>query len=148
MNSEKKISQMVNFLVEMRNFTTTTDKNFRENLNSNGINVGEFIYLLLLRKDEGYTMNELSNLCKVNKSFTTKVIKDLENKKYIYRDTKDLSTRKYKIKLTSLGLEKATIAQTILLRERETFMNQFTKEELEIIEKAFRLLREKSIKKD
>lgn len=144
MTSEEKISQVVDCLIELRYFTTIIEKNFKKDLKDNNINICEFLYLLLLDQDN-YTMSELSSLAKVDKSLTTRVIKDLEKKNYIYRDTTNLSARKYKIKLTDIGKDKIKTIHSIILKARKHFIDGFTEKELKVIEEAFIILRNKGV---
>lgn len=144
MTSEEKISQVVDCLIELRYFTTIIEKNFKKDLKDNNISVCEFLYLLLLDKDN-YTMSELSSLAKVDKSLTTRVIKDLEKKNFIYRDTTNLSARKYKIKLTDIGKDKIKAIHSIILKSRKHFIDGFTEKELKVIEEAFIILRNKGV---
>lgn len=145
MTSEEKITQVVDCLIELRYFASIIDKNFKKELKDNNISVCEFLYLLLLDKDN-YTMSELSSLAKVDKSLTTRVIRDLEKKDFIYRDTSNLSSRKYKIKLTDIGREKVETIHNIILKERESFVDDFNEKELKTIEEAFIILRNKGLK--
>lgn len=140
MTSEEKISQVVDYLIGLRHFASIIDKNFKRDLKDNNISVCEFLYLLLLNKDN-YTMSELSTLAKVDKSLTTRVIRGLEKKKYIYRDTSNLLSRKYKIKLSDLGKEKVKAIHNIILKERNNFVDNFNEKELKVIEEAFSILR-------
>lgn len=148
MTSEEKISQVMSYLIELRSFATIIDKNFRKDLYTNDISMCEFLYLLILQQNiDGYTMIELSNIAKVDKSLITRVIKGLENKGYIYRNIDKPNTRKYKIMLTDIGYHKVKIVNNVILRERENFINNYTKDELEIIEKAFSILSDRRLKK-
>lgn len=78
-------------------------------------------------------MVELTRLSKMDKSMTTKVVKKLEKKAYIYRNRDNENERNYKICLTELGLEKSSQSEKMLYEEREKFSNKFTLEEQKLL---------------
>ncbi len=128
----ERILQTENFLINFRYFAKQMDKKFTLYLKKNGVDGCEFICLLLLRRQKnGLSMVELTRLSKVDKSMTTKVVKKLEEKAYIYRDRDNINVRNYKICLTELGISKAKEIENMLIKEREKFENKFTKQEQE-----------------
>lgn len=131
---KEKILQTESFLINFRYFAKLMDKKFTLYLKKNGVDGCEFICLLLLKREKkGLTMVELTKLSKVDKSMTTKVVKKLENKAYIYRDRDNTNVRNYKICLTELGISKAQEIEHMLAQEREKFENKFTKEEQKML---------------
>lgn len=133
MNNEK-LYQTENFLINFRYFSKMMHQRFQLYLKKNGVDSCEFICLLLLKREKnGLSMVELTKASKVDKSMTTKVVKKLEEKAYIYRDRDKDNTRNYKICLTKLGLLKASQIEDMLLKERERFENKFTKNEQDLL---------------
>lgn len=71
------------------------------------ISVGEEPYYMALTKQDGLTQDELTKLVKVDKAATTRMVKSLEQKGYITRETdpkdkrnkKNISYRKGTIKI-------------------------------------------------
>ncbi len=132
--NEEELLQTERFLINFRYFAKMMHKKFELYLKENNVDSCEFICLLLLsRENYGLSMVELTKLSKVDKSMTTKVIKKLEEKKYIYRNRDKLNTRNYKICLTDLGLLKAKQIETMLTNERKRFEKKFTMEEQEML---------------
>lgn len=141
MNKTDKIAMVMNYLINIRYFATTVSKEIKDGFSESDINCSEAFYLILLNENkEGLTMSELSNLAKVDKSLTTRIIKKLLDKEYIYKDTDDLSSRNYKIKLTSSGIKKANDIDDVLVSKYDSFAEKYTEEEIELMKKAFKLL--------
>ena len=107
------------------------------------INRNENFVKFLNENKGGLTLSELSALTKVNKSLTTRIVKKLIDKEYIYKDIDDLTSRNYKIKLTSKGVEKAKKLDDLLIKKYDSFVNCYTEEEMQLINKAFKILLEK-----
>jgi len=144
MNSADKIMKLIDYLINIRYFATTISSKVRNDLNGNNVSCGESIYLILLGQyQNGLTMSELSTIVKVDKSLTTRTIKKLLEKDYIYRDTDDLTARKYKIKLTKIGMKKANIINQLLIDNCDMFINKLTDKELKVLESAFSILNNK-----
>lgn len=126
----EKLYQVENFLINFRYFFRLMHQKFHLYLKQNGVDSCEFICLLLLKRErKGLSMVELTKLSKVDKSMTTKVVKKLEEKAYIYRDRENATSRNYKILLTEVGLSKANQIEGMLLEERKRFETKFTKQE-------------------
>lgn len=129
MNNDN-LYQIESFLINFRYFSKIMHQKFNAYLKKNDVDCSEFICLLLLnRENDGLSMAELTKISKVDKSMTTKIVKKLEEKKYVYRNRNNPNIRNYKIGLTELGFEKAKQIEKMLLRERENFKNKFTKKE-------------------
>lgn len=141
MNKNDKITMVMNYMINIRRFATNVSKEVKEDFSKSDINCSEAFYLVLLNENkDGLTMSELSALTKVDKSLTTRIIKKLLDKEYIYKDTDDLSSRNYKIKLTSNGIKKANDIDDVLVSKYDEFAQKFTDEEIELMKKAFKLL--------
>ncbi len=131
---KEELLQTENFLINFRYFSKMMHKKFELYLKDNHVDSCEFICLLLLKREkQGLSMAELTKLSKVDKSMTTKVIKKLEEKDYIYRDRNSLNTRNYKICLTEVGFLKAKQIEKMLIQERKKFEKKFTTEEKEML---------------
>lgn len=144
MNKEDKISLVMNCLIDIRHFSTKINKQIKEDFSKSDINCSESFYLILLSNSkDGLTMGELSSLTKVDKSLTSRIVQKLIDKEYVYRDTNDLSSRNYKIKLTSLGFDKARKINDVLVDKYDSFISNYTKEEILLMNKSFKLLLDK-----
>lgn len=134
------------FLINFRYFSKLMDKKFKCYLRKNGVDTSEFIFLLLLnRKIKGLSMVELTKLSKVDKSMTTKVVKKMEEKAYIYRDRDNENERNYKICLTELGIEKASKSEKMLCEESKKFADKFTLEEQKMLKECCKFVLHKYI---
>jgi len=92
--------QIESFLINFRYFSKIMHQKFNAYLKKNDVDCSEFICLLLLnREKDGLSMAELTKMSKVDKSMTTKIIKKLEEKDYIYRNRNNPNIRNYKILL-------------------------------------------------
>lgn len=132
---------VMNYIINIRHFSTEVSKEVSSDLSHSDINCSEAFYLILLNENrEGLTMSELSMCAKVDKSLTTRIVKKLLDKEYIYKDTDDLLSRNYKIKLTSSGIKKATDIDDVLVTKYDAFAAKFTDEEIELMKKTFNLL--------
>lgn len=139
-----KINKVLDYLINIRYFATVISKSSGNALSKNGISCSESLYLLLLKNhQEGLTMSELSALMKVDKSLTTRIIKNLLENEYILKDIKTINSRNYKIKLTSKGIKKVAVIEKILIDKYELFVNKFTEQEIKILEDAFELVQNK-----
>ena len=144
MNSVDKITLVMNYLINIRHFSTNVGKDFNEEFSKTDVSRSESFYLIFLNENkDGLTLSELSSLTKVNKSLTTRIVKKLIDKEYIYKDIDDLTSRNYKIKLTSKGVEKAKKLDALLIKKYDSFVSCYTEEEMQLINKAFKILLEK-----
>lgn len=141
MNREDKIKLVMNYLIDIRHFSTSTTKKVQEDFSKSDISCSEAFYIILLNENkDGLTLSELSALAKVDKSLTTRIVKKLMDKEYVYKDTDDLSSRNYKIKLTLSGIKKADKIDNVLVNNYDLFISKYTKEEIELMDKAFKIL--------
>jgi len=117
-------------LIYLRTSINKIQQVFNEELKLYGVKSSYIIYLMLLRRTEmGLTMTELSKMSYVDKSLTTRVIKELEEKEYIYRDTENITSRKYNIRLTEKGRKLANSIYAIMEKNRNQILKKFTEEE-------------------
>ena len=138
---DKNLLETENFLIQARYLFKRMNQQIMKNLKVYQVDASEIIALALLhREKEGLSMTELTRLSMMDKSMTTKVVKKLEKKSYIYRDRQNESARNYKVYLTELGLEKAKQVEQILKDKGTCFEKNFTKEEQETLSKAWECL--------
>lgn len=94
---EKSIGKLITYLSrciqqELKNVVVPFD-----------ISVGEEPYYMALTKQDGLTQDELTKLVKVDKAATARMVKSLEQKGYITRETDPKDKRNKKIHLTERG---------------------------------------------
>ena len=88
-------------------------------------------------------MSNLSRMIKVDNALMTRNIKELEKINYIYRNRENESQRKYHICLTEDGEKIAKKLCSIMEQKQKKFIEKFTPEEKNIIEKAVQIVYEK-----
>jgi len=129
------------FMIYLRKFQNKIQKEFNNDLKSLGItstHVG--IIMILSKKSEGYSMSELSRLISVDNALMTRNIKELEKIKYIYRNRKNESQRKYHICLTEEGKNIAKTLTDIQKKKEQQFLKCFTIEEQNLLKQAAELV--------
>lgn len=132
------------FLIYLRKFQNKIQRQFNRDmktLNLSSTYVG--IIMVLSRKEEGYSMSELSRLISVDNALMTRNIKELEKINYVYRNREKESQRKYHICLTDEGRKIASSLQIIVDEKKESFVKKFTEEEQKILKKAGQIVIEK-----
>ncbi len=132
------------FLIDLRQLLNKMQKEMNDDLkkwNITSTHVG--ILMILKKKENGYSMTELSRLTKVDNALMTRNIKELEKINYIYRNRENEMQRKYHICLTKEGKQVAKEIQEIIEEAKRNFQNMFEKEELDIIEKAYQIMIQK-----
>ncbi len=133
-----------NFLIYLRLFQKRMQKKMNEDLRKLGISsthVG--IIMILKNSKEGISMSNLSRMIKVDNALMTRNIKELEKINYIYRNRENESQRKYHICLTEDGEKIAKKLCSIMEQKQKKFIEKFTPEEKNIIEKAVQIVYEK-----
>ena len=107
--------KMEEFLIHLRGIIKNMQKVFNKELKSFNISSSHLLYMMLLRNYPlGLTMTKLSHMSQVDKALTSRVVKELEEKNYVYRDTNDKHLRNYNICLTEKGLEVANKINEIM----------------------------------
>ncbi len=131
-------------LIYLRTSIRRINQIFDEEFIPFGLNASQLPYMMLLKDSvDGISMSELTRLIMVDKALTTRVIKELEEKSYIYRDKVKISSRNYKIKLTDKGLEVACAIENIFTGKCQDFFKKFTTAEQKQLEESFNLIIEK-----
>ncbi|MFA5603278.1 MAG: MarR family transcriptional regulator [Bacilli bacterium] len=142
--------EITKFLIYLRGSMKNMQKLFNAKLKNYGISSSHLVYMILLKDHiEGLTMTDLSNMSQVDKALTSRVMKELELKEYIYRDTKDKLSRNYKICLTEKGFDVANLIQQILEKHKKKILEDFSdKEEKQIHEVIVMLMNKLDNKKE
>ncbi len=144
--NDKPLEETETFLIRSRYLFKKMNQQITRHLKEYGVDASEIICLMLLhRNEEGLSLRELTNLSMTDKSMTTKVVKNLEKKLYIYRDRKNTTSRNYKVYLTPLGIEKANQIEGWLQQKKNCFEKTFTKKEQAVLREAWNCLLAKYI---
>lgn len=119
--------EMEQFLIYLRGIIKNMQKIFNSELKAYNISSGHLVYMMLLsHHKEGLTMTELSNMSQVDKALTSRVIKELEEINYVYRDTKNKYLRNYNVCLTEKGLEVANEINNIIKKQKKEILKDFS----------------------
>ncbi len=147
MKSDIEIEQ---FLIYLRGSVKKMQKVFNEELKTFDISSCHLVYMMLLRRRKlGLTMTELSNMSQVDKALTSRVMKELERKEYIYRDTDNKHLRNYNICLTDKGFDIANSIDKIMNRNKQKILAEFSdSEQKQIYEVIIILMNKFNIKEE
>jgi len=101
-------------------------------------------YLLLIYESKnGFTMAELSKETLVDKAMISRVIKELENKCYVFKNNEKI--RNFKIKTTDAGEKVAHFYKNIIENTTKEMFDKFTSSELKQLKNSANLLASKLI---
>ncbi len=70
-----------------------------------GLNGSEYIYIVNLSEQEGVNQKSLSDSLHIDNGLTTRILKNLEQKGFIYREKDETDRRAVKVFLTAKGRE-------------------------------------------
>lgn len=117
--------------IYFENFKKYMDKSISNVIKQYGITFIQFrpIILLSRHKEDGLSLQELTEKIGIDKANVTRVINDLLEKEIVYKS--DLKQRGYKIKLTKKGLEIVTKLMNEKEQMREKLFSCFNKTERE-----------------
>ncbi len=117
--------------IYFENFKKYMDKSISNVIKQYGITFIQFrpIVLLNCHKEDGLSLQELTEKIGIDKANVTRVINDLLEKEIVYKS--DLKQRGYKIKLTKKGLEIVTKLMNEKEQMREKLFSCFNKTERE-----------------
>ena len=117
--------------IYFENFKKYMDKSISNVIKQYGITFIQFrpIVLLSHHKEDGLSLQELTEKIGIDKANVTRVINDLLEKEIVYKS--DLKQRGYKIKLTKKGLEIVTKLMKEKEQMREKLFSCFNKTERE-----------------
>jgi len=92
-------------------------------------------YILINIHKEGTTVSNIANSTGVKTTSLSRILTNLENLGFIYREACKVDKRSVRVYLTELGIEKRKIAKTVV-RDFNTYLTEsFSKEEREQFEK-------------
>ena len=134
---EKSIGKLITYLSrciqqELKNVVVPFD-----------ISVGEEPYYMALTKQDGLTQDELTKLVKVDKAATARMVKSLEQKGYITRETDPKDKRNKKIHLTERGRLKYEPLSRALKEFNQKLTSEWTDEQYEIVYQSLEMLQKK-----
>ena len=117
--------------IYFENFKKYMDKSISNVIKQYGITFIQFrpIVLLNCHKEDGLSLQELTEKIGIDKANVTRVINDLLENEIVYKS--DLKQRGYKIKLTKKGLEIVTKLMNEKEQMREKLFSCFNKTERE-----------------
>lgn len=129
---EKSIGKLITYLSrciqqELKNVVVPFD-----------ISVGEEPYYMALTKQDG-----LTKLVKVDKAATARMVKSLEQKGYITRETDPKDKRNKKIHLTERGRLKYEPLSRALKEFNQKLTSEWTDEQYEIVYQSLEMLQKK-----
>jgi DNA-binding MarR family transcriptional regulator len=91
-------------------------KIFGEELQSCDLSSGHAMYMMVLYENDGITLKELTENVGMDKANTTRVVRSLKSKGYVYTDPATEHTRKYKVYLTEEGKKAAEIVRASITK--------------------------------
>lgn len=117
--------------IYFENFKKYMDRSINEVIKQYGISFIQFRPIVLLNyyKEDGLSLQELTEKIGIDKANVTRVINDLLEKEIVYKS--DLKQRGYKLKLTKKGLEIANKIINEKEKIHEKLFSCFTKTEKE-----------------
>lgn len=107
------------------------------------LSVGEVPYYIALTKQDGLTQDKLSRFVKVDKAATARMVKSLELKGYITRETDSKDKRNKKIYLTEMGRLKYEPLSKALKEFNQKLTSEWTDEQYEIVYQSLEMLQKK-----
>lgn len=86
-------------------------------------------YILIQIRKEGTSVSEIANSTGVKTTSLSRVLNNLENLGFVYRETNASDKRSVKVYLTALGQEKRKIAKEVILEFNAMLENEFSERE-------------------
>ncbi len=131
---EKSIGKMITYLSrciqqELKNVVISFD-----------ISVGEEPYYMALTQNNGLTQDELTKIVKVDKAATARIVKSLEEKGYIIRETDPKDKRNKKLYLTEKGRLQYKPLSDALKKFNQDLTSEWTDEQYEIVYQSLEML--------
>lgn len=128
-------------LIQMKDTMKLVKQFLSKDLNSYDISTTHLIFLIhLLQSENGLSMAELTNECLCDKAYTTRMIKELEKKAFVYRNKKYEGERNYKICLSESGKKISSEAFDVFKRNRNEVISMFSEEEYKQILNTFEII--------
>jgi DNA-binding MarR family transcriptional regulator len=106
-------------------------KIFGEELKACDLSSAHALYMIVLFENDGITLKELTENVGMDKANTTRVVRDLKLKGYIYTDRAIEGGRKYKVFLTEDGKRAAEIVRSSIKKMLDNIFSILTETERE-----------------
>lgn len=90
-------------------------------------------YILINIHKEGTTVSQIAMSTGVKATSLSRVLNNLENLGFIYREASNTDKRSVKVFLTPLGIEKRKIAKNVVLHFNEYLESNITSEEKQVL---------------
>lgn len=134
---EKSIGKLITYLSrciqqELKNVVVPFD-----------LSVGEEPYYTALIQNNGVTQDELTKLVKVDKAATARMVKSLEQKGYVTRETDPKDKRNKRIYLTETGKLKYEPITHALRQFNQELTSEWTEEQYEFVYRSLEMLKKK-----
>ena len=133
------------FLIYLRQILNKMQKEMNDDLKKFQISSTHVGILMLLKKQNGCSMSELSRVIKVDNALMTRNIKELEKINYVYRNRESEIQRKYHICLTENGMKVANELDKIIEEKQKCLEKLFNEEERAILKKGIDIMVQKFI---
>jgi DNA-binding MarR family transcriptional regulator len=104
-------------------------KIFGSELKSCDLSSAHAMYMMVLSENDGITLKELTESVGMDKANTTRVVRALKLKGYIYTDPATEGTRKYKVYLTEEGKKAAEIVRASITKMLDNIFSILTDSE-------------------
>lgn len=99
------------------------------------ITVDQCLVLIILSKDEKISQNEIANLIFKDNASITRMIELMVKKDYLNRTVHTEDRRKLSLQITEKGKKTLELISPIVLINRNTALNGFSTEEVELLDK-------------
>jgi DNA-binding MarR family transcriptional regulator len=99
--------------------------------------------LFLLKKKNGQSMTELSQLLSIDNSTITGLVDRLEKSGFVNRNASTSDRRMFRIFITPQGIEESNKAKTIIKRVNKEIKSGFSREDIEIFKRILNSFLEK-----
>ncbi|MCI3939001.1 MarR family transcriptional regulator [Chryseobacterium aahli] len=99
------------------------------------ITVDQCLVLIILSKDEKISQNEIANLIFKDNASITRMIELMVKKDYLNRTVHTEDRRKFNLQITEKGKKTLELISPIVLINRNTALNGFSAEEIELLDK-------------
>jgi len=132
MESHFKVSPMLG-QIQTNKIMKAAKAQMNKLLRPYGISSLYFPFILQLYFNESMTLKELNEALGVDKAHTTRAIKDLKKKGYVYDDRKTPKALKYKLYLTNEGTELALYLKSVVDRFEKSLSEALSQEEIKTL---------------
>lgn len=127
MGHQESIGKYISFLYR------SSQAYISNELQKYNIGSGQYIYLLLLFKNDGINQEALAEQVKVDKATAARAIKILEAEGFITRRKSVIDKRSYEVYLTEKGQEMKPILLNVVKNWSQLSLNGFSEEEKDLL---------------